>query len=81
MEQYPITDRNKAQRLRERATYDVEAVHALLDAALLCHIAYVIDGQPYCTPTTFWRRGNNVIWHGSVGSRCSRSRSSTSMCA
>ena len=29
----------------------VEAVHAMLDAALLCHIAYVIDGQPYCTPT------------------------------
>jgi nitroimidazol reductase NimA-like FMN-containing flavoprotein (pyridoxamine 5'-phosphate oxidase superfamily) len=69
MEQYPITDRNKARRLHERATYDVEAVHALLDAALLCHIAYVIDGQPYCTPTTFWRRGNNVIWHGSVGSK------------
>lgn len=72
MEQYPVTKRNKARRLRERATYDVAAVYALLDASLLCHIAYVVDGQPYCTPTTFWRRGNSVIWHGSVGSRMLR---------
>jgi nitroimidazol reductase NimA-like FMN-containing flavoprotein (pyridoxamine 5'-phosphate oxidase superfamily) len=70
--QYPITERSKAKRLRERATYDVGAVYALLDASLLCHIAYVIDGQPFCTPTTFWRRGNLVVWHGSVGSRMLR---------
>jgi len=66
---YPITSRNKAKRMRERATYDLEAVHAMLDSALFCHIAYVVGNQPYCTPTLFWRRGNNVIWHGSVGSR------------
>jgi uncharacterized protein len=69
MEKFPVTQRNKAKRLRERATYDVAAVYALLDASLLCHIAYVIGGEPYCTPTTFWRRGNSVIWHGSVGSK------------
>lgn len=69
MEQYPVTDRNKARRMRERAKYDVETVHAMLDSALMCHIAYVVDGQPYCTPTLFWRRDNNVIWHGSAGSR------------
>ena len=72
MEEFPVTDRNKARRLPERATYDIAAVYALLDAALLCHIAYVVDGQPYCTPTSFWRRGNYVIWHGSVGSRMLR---------
>lgn len=69
MEKYPVTSRNEARRLRDRASYDVEAVHALLDSALICHIAYVIEGQPYCTPTTFWRRGNDVIWHGSAASR------------
>lgn len=71
-QQYPITQRSKAKRLRERAAYDVDAVHALLDASLLCHIAYVIDGQPFCTPTTFWRRDNYVVWHGSFGSRMLR---------
>lgn len=69
MEKYPVTNRNEAKRLRERATYDVQAVHALLDSALICHIAYVVEGQPYCTPTTFWRRDNEVIWHGSAASR------------
>jgi uncharacterized protein len=75
MEKYPLSERNKARRLSERATYDVAAVYALLDAALLCHIAYVIDGQPYCTPTTFWRRGNQIIWHGSVGSKMLKEQS------
>lgn len=66
---YPVTDRNKAKRMRERARYNTETVYELLDSALICHIAYVIDGQPYCTPTTFWREGNDVIWHGSVGGK------------
>jgi len=69
MEHYPVSTRNKAKRMRERAKYDVATVYELLDAALFCHIAYVVDGQPYCTPTLFWRRDNHVIWHGSVGSR------------
>lgn len=68
-QEYPTTGRNKVKRMRERAHYDTETVYELLDSALLCHIAYVSEGQPYCTPTLFWRRGNNVIWHGSVGSK------------
>jgi hypothetical protein len=32
------------------ARYDKDGVYAVLDAAMLCHIAYVIDDQPYCTP-------------------------------
>lgn len=75
MEQYPITPRNKAKRLPERTTYDVAKVYELLDAALICHIAYVVEGQPYCTPTVFWRRDDNVIWHGSAGSRMLRAQS------
>jgi uncharacterized protein len=67
--EFPVTERNKAKRMRERAHYDTQTVYDLLDSALMCHIAYVIDGQPYCTPTLFWRRGNDVIWHGSAASK------------
>lgn len=67
--EFPVTKRNKAKRMRERARYDTETIYRLLDSALICHIAYVIEGQPYCTPTLFWRRGNEVIWHGSAGSK------------
>jgi nitroimidazol reductase NimA-like FMN-containing flavoprotein (pyridoxamine 5'-phosphate oxidase superfamily) len=41
---------------------------------MICHIAYVIDGQPYCTPTAFWREGNHLYWHGSSASRMLRSQ-------
>lgn len=71
---YPITARNKVKRLHERGRYDRESVHAILDAAMLCHIAYVIDGQPYCTPTVFWRDGDHLYWHGSSASRMLRTQ-------
>jgi nitroimidazol reductase NimA-like FMN-containing flavoprotein (pyridoxamine 5'-phosphate oxidase superfamily) len=35
---------------------------------MLCHVSYVIGGQPYCTPTFFWREGT-LYWHGSSASR------------
>lgn len=69
---YPVTERNKVRRLHERGRYDRESVHAILDAAMLCHIAYIIDGQPYCTPTAFWREGDKLYWHGSSASRMLR---------
>jgi len=61
---YPVTNVNKVKRVHERGRYDKESIHAILDAALVCHIAYVIDGRPYCTPTSFWREGSHLYWHG-----------------
>ncbi|UNK38019.1 pyridoxamine 5'-phosphate oxidase family protein [Shinella sp. H4-D48] len=69
---YPVTPRNRVKRLHERGSYDRAAVHAILDAAMLCHVAYVIDGQPYATPTLFWRKGDTLYWHGSSASRMLR---------
>ena len=66
---YPVTNVNKVKRVHERGRYDKETIHAILDAALVCHIAYVIDGRPYCTPTSFWREGDHLYWHGSSASR------------
>lgn len=71
---YPVSDRNRVRRLHERGRYDHEAVHAILDAAMLCHIAYVIDGQSFCTPTAFWREGEHLYWHGSSASRMLRAQ-------
>ena len=69
---YPIEPINRVKRLHERAAYDHATVHAILDAAALAHISYVIDGQPYCTPTLFWREGTRLYWHGSSASRMVR---------
>ena len=66
---YPITPRSKVKRFHERGDHERAAVHAVLDAAMLAHVAYVIDGQPYCTPTMHWRVGDWLYWHGSSASR------------
>jgi len=71
---YPVTARNRVKRLHERGRYDRASVHGILDAAMLCHIAYVIDGQPYCTPTAFCREGEHLYWHGSSASRMLRTQ-------
>lgn len=71
---YAVTERNRVRRLHERGRYDRESVHAILDAAMICHISYVIDGQPYCTPTAFWREGDHLYWHGSSASRMLRAQ-------
>ena len=63
------TERSRLGRQPIRGAYDEASVFAILDAAVLAHVAYVIDGQPYVTPTAFWRVGRQLFWHGSSGSR------------
>jgi len=66
------TERSKVRRLHERAHYDRDSLHAILDAGVQCHVGYVIDGQPYVTPTIHWREGEQVYFHGSSASRMLR---------
>ena len=72
---YPVDSVNRVKRRHDRGAYDHATVHALLDASALCHVAYVVDGQPYCTPTLFWREGTRLYWHGSSASRMLRNLS------
>ncbi|MCB9945204.1 MAG: pyridoxamine 5'-phosphate oxidase family protein [Geminicoccaceae bacterium] len=66
------TERTRIRRLHERGRYDIATARAILDAGWLCHIAYVIDGTPYATPTMYWREGDRVYWHGSSASKMLR---------
>lgn len=77
---YPVSDRNQVRRRHDRGHYDHATVHALLDAGMLCHVAYVMDGQPYCTPTFYWREGTSLYWHGSSASRMLRHLSEGEPC-
>jgi len=72
---YPVDATNKVKRRHDRGFYDHETVHALLDSAALAHVAYVIDGRPFCTPTLFWRENTRLYWHGSSASRMLRNLS------
>jgi len=66
------TARSRVKRLRERGAYDFETIATILDAGLLCHVGYIIDAQPYVTPTAYWREGEHLYWHGSSASRMLR---------
>ena len=69
---YPPTEKTRVKRLHERGHYDRETVYAILDAGFICHVGYLIDDQPYVTPTSYWREGDRVYWHGSSASRMLR---------
>lgn len=69
---YPVSPRNRVKRAPERGSYDHATVHAILDAAMLAHVSYVLEGQPFCTPTLIWREGEVLYWHGSSASRMIR---------
>jgi len=74
MTAFTPTHRSKVKRLHERGRYDEESVFAILDAGMIAHIGYIIDGQPYVTPTAYWRRGRTLYWHGSSASRMLRTQ-------
>lgn len=71
---FPVTERNRLRRRHDRGRYDAATIYPILDAAMLCHVAYVLDGQPYCTPTAFWREDDTLYWHGSSASRMLRTQ-------
>ncbi|MBR7836883.1 pyridoxamine 5'-phosphate oxidase family protein [Actinospica durhamensis] len=66
---YAPTDLTVPTRYRDRATYDKDAVHAVLDEALHCTIAFQRDGRPMTLPTLHARVGETLYVHGSTGGR------------
>ena len=65
---YQPTARTTPTRYRERASYDRDVVHRILDEALICHLGYLSDGRPVVLPTTHARSGETLYLHGSSGS-------------
>jgi len=68
----PASDRVRLHRKPDRGRYDRATIDAILDAALVGHVGWVLDDQPYVTPTAIWRQGDRLCWHGSAGSRMVR---------
>lgn len=76
------TERTRVRRLPERARYDRETVHAILDEGLIAHIGFATDGVPFVIPTTYVRIDEVVYLHGSPASRMLRTlEKGVSVCA
>lgn len=61
--------RTRVRRLPERAHYDAATVAAIVDAAMICTVAFQIDGEVHAIPTIHWREGEHLYIHGAKASR------------
>jgi nitroimidazol reductase NimA-like FMN-containing flavoprotein (pyridoxamine 5'-phosphate oxidase superfamily) len=68
----PPSARTDVRRHPERGRYDRELIHAILDEAPICHVGFVVDGQPFVIPTIHARVGDTLYLHGSPASRMLR---------
>jgi nitroimidazol reductase NimA-like FMN-containing flavoprotein (pyridoxamine 5'-phosphate oxidase superfamily) len=63
------TERSTVKRLPARGVYDRAEIYEILDAGLVCHVGFAVDGQPFVIPTTYVRIDDTIYVHGSPASR------------
>jgi len=69
---FPKTARNKVKRMPERGHYDAATIYPIVDAALICHVGFVLEDQPFVIPTLHARQDDTILLHGAKGSRLLR---------
>ena len=74
------TPRSTVRRGKQRARADRADLYAVLDAALVCHLAVVVDGAPLVLPTCFGRDGDTMYLHGSTGAASLRTAMASPVC-
>ena len=67
-----LSSRIEVRRHPERSSYDRAAIDAVLDEALVCHVGFAVDGQPFVIPTIHARVVDTLYLHGSPASRMLR---------
>ncbi|WP_433210597.1 pyridoxamine 5'-phosphate oxidase family protein [Dactylosporangium sp. CS-047395] len=65
-------ERTRIRRLPDKAVRERSTLHAVLDAGMVAHVAFVHDGHPFAVPVAYGRDGDSVLFHGSSGSRLFR---------
>jgi nitroimidazol reductase NimA-like FMN-containing flavoprotein (pyridoxamine 5'-phosphate oxidase superfamily) len=66
---FPETPRSRVTRLPDRGRHDRDLVFAIVDEALVCHVAFVQDQQPFAIPILHARDGDTILLHGSAAGR------------
>ena len=61
------TERTRLRRGVERGRYDRGTVCAILDAGLICHVGFSVDGRTWVFPTAYGRIDDNLYLHGASG--------------
>jgi nitroimidazol reductase NimA-like FMN-containing flavoprotein (pyridoxamine 5'-phosphate oxidase superfamily) len=66
------TQRTRVIREPDRGVYDRETAYHILDEGFLCHVGFVVDSQPFVIPTSYGRKDDSLLIHGSAASRMLR---------
>jgi nitroimidazol reductase NimA-like FMN-containing flavoprotein (pyridoxamine 5'-phosphate oxidase superfamily) len=66
------TVRSAVKRLPKRGVYERAGVYQILDEGLICHVGFVVEGQPFVIPTGYARDGDTLYIHGSQANRMLR---------
>ena len=74
------TVRSTVKRGAHRASYEAESVYAILDAATICHVGFVVDGQARVNPINYWRDGDRLYVHGSHANSLLRAMTTQDVC-
>jgi nitroimidazol reductase NimA-like FMN-containing flavoprotein (pyridoxamine 5'-phosphate oxidase superfamily) len=69
---YGISKLSKVRQLRKKARYDKASIHAILDAGLVAHVAFVQEDTPVVVPMIYGRLGETLFLHGARKARVVR---------
>jgi nitroimidazol reductase NimA-like FMN-containing flavoprotein (pyridoxamine 5'-phosphate oxidase superfamily) len=68
-EDFSPTARTTLRRLPKRGSFERETVYGILDEGFVCHVGFVVEGQPFVIPTAYGRAGDVLYLHGARASR------------
>ncbi len=69
MAKFTKTTKTRINHLPKRGNYERETIYRILDEALICHIGFVANRQPYVIPINFARVDDTIVLHGAKASR------------
>ena len=64
-----VTQRSKLRRLPKRGSQERDLIYSILDEALVAHVGFVTDNQPFVIPMAYGRKGDRLYLHGASVSR------------
>jgi uncharacterized protein len=68
-QQLQTTQRSKLRRIPQRGSQERELIYNILDEAMVAHVGFIADHQPFVIPMAYGREGDRIYLHGSSVSR------------
>jgi nitroimidazol reductase NimA-like FMN-containing flavoprotein (pyridoxamine 5'-phosphate oxidase superfamily) len=72
-EKYSIDTKNELFRLKKRGSYDKQAIYAILDESIICHVSFIRTEEsetfPVVLPMLYGRRNDEIYLHGHANNK------------